>query len=71
MALDAHWGAKEETIQQISVVVFLCGLPNKDAARSSSDKCPRTIQKPLKYVKNATNTEKAIFGKPSLMSCHL
>ena len=44
MALGAHPGAKEETIQQISIEIFLCRLPNKDAKRSSSDKCPKTIQ---------------------------
>ena len=66
MAMDAHPGAKEETIQQISVEVFLRGLPDKEAARSSSDKCPKTIQKALKYVKNAINTQKAIFNKPSI-----
>ena len=66
MAMDAHPGAKEETIQQISVEVFLRGLPDKEAAHSSSDKCPKTIQKALKYVKNAINTQKAIFNKPSI-----
>ena len=43
MAKGAHPGAKEETIQQISVEVFLRGLPDKEAACSSSDKCPKTI----------------------------
>ena len=50
MAMDAHPGAKEETIQQISIEVFLRGIPDKDAAWSSSDKCLKTIQKALKYV---------------------
>ena len=36
MAMDAHPGAKEETIQQIYVEVFLRGLPGKEASRSSS-----------------------------------
>ena len=66
MAMDAHPGAKEETIQQISVEVFLKGLLNKEAAHSSSDKYPKTIQKVLKYVKNTINTQKAIFNKPSI-----
>ena len=50
MAMDVHPGAKEETIQQISIEVFLRGIPDKDAARSSSDKCLETIQKALKNV---------------------
>ena len=58
MAMDAHPGAKEETIQQISIKVFLRGIPDKDAAQSSSDKCLKTIQKALKYVKNAINTQR-------------
>ena len=66
MTLDAHQGTKEETIQQISIVVFLRGIPDKDAACSSSDKCLKTIQKALKYVKNAINTQKAIFSKSSV-----
>ena len=66
MAMDAHPGAKEETIQQISIEVFLRGIPDKDAARSSSGKCLKTIQKALKYVKNAINTQKAIFSKSSI-----
>ena len=66
MAMDAHPGAKEETIQQISIEVFLRGLPHKEAAHSSSDKCPKTIQKAMKYVKNAINTQKALFNKPSI-----
>ena len=71
MAMDAHPGAKEETIQQISVEVFLRCLPDKEAAHSSSDKCPKTIQKALKYVKNAINTQKAIFNKPSIPHCQV
>ena len=51
MAMDAHPGAKEETIQQISIEVFLRGIPDKDAAQSSSDKCPKTIQKALNMLK--------------------
>ena len=66
IATDAHPGAKEETIQQISVEVFLRGLPDKEAACSSSDKCSKTIQKASKYVKNVINTQKAIFNKPSI-----
>ncbi len=45
--------------------VFLRGLSDKEAARSASDKCPKTINKALKYVKNAVNTQRAIFGKSS------
>ena len=67
MTLHAHPAAKE-TIQQISFGVFLHALPDKDATRSSSDKCSKNIQKALKYVKNAMNTQKAIFDKPSPMS---
>ena len=66
MAMDAHPGAKEETTQQISIEVFLTGIPDKDAAHSSSDKCPKTIQKALEYIKNAINTQKAIFSKSSV-----
>ena len=51
MVMDAHPGAKEETIQQISIEVFLRGFPDKDAAHSSSDKCPKTIQKAYLNIK--------------------
>ena len=70
MAMDAHPGAKEETIQKISIEVFLRGIPNKDATQSSSDKCTKTIQKVLKYVKNAINTQKAIFKAKSSIPHH-
>ncbi len=63
LAQDAHPGAKEDTVQQIVVEVFLRGITDKEAARSASDKCPVTIQKALKYVKNSINTQRAIFGK--------
>ena len=45
MALNAHPGAKEKTIQQISIEAFVHGLSDKDAPKSFSDKCPKTIQK--------------------------
>ena len=46
--------------------MFLRGLPDKEVAHLSDNKCPKTIQKALKYAKNAINTQKAIFNKHSL-----
>ena len=66
LTMDAYPGAKEGTIQQIAVEVFLRGLTDKEAARTASDKCPKTVSKALKYVKNAITTQRSIFGKSTM-----
>ena len=62
--MDAYPGAKEKTLQEIAVEVFLRGLEDHpDADKSASEKGPKTIHKALKYIKAAITTQKAIFGK--------
>ena len=56
LTMDAFPGAKEGTIQQMAIEVFLRGVTDKDAARSASDKCPKTLSKALKYVKRSICT---------------
>ena len=66
LTMDAYPGAKEGTIQQIAVEVFLRGLTDKEAAKTASDKCLKSISKALKYVKNAITTQRSIFGKTTM-----
>ena len=63
LVMDGYPGAREKTIEQISVEHFLRGLLDKRAAAVAMDKNPKRLHKAIKYVKDAVNNRKAIYGK--------
>ena len=63
LVMDGYPGAREKTIEQISVEYFLRGLLDKRAAAVAMDKNPKRLHKAIKYVKDAVNNGEAIYGK--------
>ena len=66
--MDRFPGAKEETIEQLSVEHFLKGCIDKRAASLAMDKNPKYLHRAVKAVKDAVNTRKAIYGKSTTQS---
>ena len=66
--MDGFPGAKEETIEQLSVEHFLKGCIDKRAASVAMDKNPKYLHRAVKAVKDAVNNRKAIYGKSTTQS---
>ena len=68
LVIDGYPGADPDTIHQIAVEVFLKGCKDKRAAEIAMEKDPVTVYKALKYVKNATDNHKLLYGssRPSV-----
>jgi hypothetical protein len=67
VALDGFPTASEDIIQQVSIEIFLHGCKERTAAYFASERCPKSLQRALKYVKASTQNLKYM-GKPSFTS---
>ena len=65
LVMDGYPGAREKTIEHLSVEHFLRGCLDKRAAEVAMDKTPQEIHKAVQCVKDAINNRKAIYGKSS------
>ena len=65
LVMDGYPGAREKTIEHISVEHFLRGCLDKRAAAVTMDKNPKEIHKAVKCVKDTINNRKAIYGRSS------
>ena len=65
LVMDGYTGAREKTIEHLSVEYFLRGCLDKRAAEVAMDKNPQEIHKAVQCVKDAINNRKAIYGKSS------
>jgi hypothetical protein len=62
LTLDAHPEARQCTIDEIAVEVFLRGCKDKHAAEITMEKEPHNVQEALKFLKSSMANHRSLFG---------
>lgn len=62
LVLDGYESCEGNMIEEIATETFLLGCRDKEAAMMAMDREPTTMQKAVKYVKNAIANYRALYG---------
>ena len=60
--MEGYPGAAEETLEHIALEHFFRGCLDKQSASIAMSKNPKTVSKAIRYVKEAANKQKLLFG---------
>ena len=66
--MEGYPVAAEETLEQIALEHFFRGCLDKQLASIAMSKNPKTVSKAIRYVKEAANNQKLLFGNKSSYS---